>query len=354
MKKVKLTIDFGASATKAIMATDKDSTAIAMPPYLSEIVRIPVFDPQVSKQNQCWVTYGGRTFAVGQLAQILMNASFSLNLLKSELAVAKVLAVLWLAKEQFNLTDVIELDFVCLLPGSELADFDFFRKSLKDALKKFKTPTGTLKVKLSSASAFPEGFGCLTEFLSGSSVIDRDRDSVGVLMAGYRNISFFTSTGGNLSNFATSNLGMASLVQQVIDSTSGYNLETLTPAIVSYDKSKNLEDLLPVLRKKSEDDRERELKLLVKEIDTAYREYGIKLVSWLDERVAKLSKLDAFLLAGGTTTHITQILSPGYSRWLKSTDTGKYPVYAYAPKLPSQISKLNMGDRMFDVYALSL
>ena len=52
MQKVKLTIDFGASATKAIVATDKDSVAIAMPPYLSEIVRIPVFDPQVSKQNQ--------------------------------------------------------------------------------------------------------------------------------------------------------------------------------------------------------------------------------------------------------------------------------------------------------------
>jgi hypothetical protein len=52
VQKVKLAIDFGGSATKAIAATDKDSIAIAMPPYLSEIVRVPNFDPQVSKQNQ--------------------------------------------------------------------------------------------------------------------------------------------------------------------------------------------------------------------------------------------------------------------------------------------------------------
>jgi hypothetical protein len=221
---------------------------------------------------------------------------------------------------------------------------------LVEAAADFDTPIGGLRAELVNVQFYPEGLGIAQLYY-----LNRDQmGKVGILMAGHRNISFYTMQNSQPIQKATSDLGFRAWMEFIIDGTSGYELGTLSSAVAEYWMTKELSSLSSVLRHHDESDREFELEHLTKVIASTQVTYWRSVHDWLDDKLP--SGLEEVMLSGGTA----QVLKPDFLNYFKvrlpsRSDCGNLPgvfnegVFQQIPQL-----KVPHGyqSRMADVYCL--
>jgi hypothetical protein len=283
-------VDYGSSALKVVFSKELTDTPkyFAMQP---EIIEVPVEAVEEYRQKflsdpvrYAFVGIQARYYAVGELAQEAFRSTLNLAEPKSNKAVGRTLAAIAAAVRlsQIKVGRKFQLFLSCLLPPGELQDRDILEENLRQALLDFDTPLGRLQVNLKYFNCHPEGGG-LALFYEHHRGDLADRQ-LGVIMMGHRNSSCFTVQKGIYRKFRSSDLGFATVVNDIqAATTSAYKDRTLTAAVASYLLS-NEEDKAPLanmLLRDTPSARERELDKLLQAIDLSKRKFWNSFSQWL-------------------------------------------------------------------------
>lgn len=158
-----VSIDLGGSLTKVIAQTpDGKYCPLAIS---SEIAAIPAdilqdvqanHWGQASPESAIWVVSKGEGYALGSYARNQFLAHSDLKVSKLDLAVPKILGVLWVLQQKLQLPKRFTATLGVLLPAEECSRVD--QQDLIDRLipelESFVTPTGKVTVKLKGQPAF--------------------------------------------------------------------------------------------------------------------------------------------------------------------------------------------------------
>lgn len=152
VKKVVITIDMGASKTKAIVQEYPEGKPVVLllDSEVADIAKASIESVQQegSPESRTWVGIGDEYFALGELARRRFGGISQLKELKYELAVPKICGAFWLAKEKLNLGNDVAAYLSILLPPGEVQDKEQLQVRLKDAFRGFDTPAGKMRVKM--------------------------------------------------------------------------------------------------------------------------------------------------------------------------------------------------------------
>jgi hypothetical protein len=299
-----LTVDLGSSLIKVLYGNDSSKP----PNYLAiepEIIEVPIanldnyrrtnFDGDPT--NSCFVEVLGKYYAVGRLARKEFRSTTNLSFLKSDYAIQRILAALWVAIFKLEGGKKNKLFLTCLLPPGELQDEQLLEDKLTAALASFDTPSGQIQCQLKYFNCYAEGGG-LSMFYRNHHPECRDR-SLGIVMLGHRNTSTHIVEDGISTEFHSSDLGFSTIVTAVQQETSGYADTDITRSVARYLLS-SLEniDLIPnskylreLLLKRNEIDRKQELAQLVRAIESAKKLYWLSISQWLDIQLSNVTDI---------------------------------------------------------------
>ncbi|WP_375512778.1 ParM/StbA family protein [uncultured Nostoc sp.] len=216
--RVAVSIDLGGSQSKVIVQIYPSGVpiVIAMEPEIADVGKNSI--TQLS--GDCtWVGIGDEYYVLGTLAKNTFAGTPALRDLKYHYALPKIAGLLWKASLQLGLSNGVDASVQLLLPPGEMSDGKDLGKKLSAALRKgIATPTGKLKLKLHNFYVAPEGSGIMA-YRSRTLGALFGQKSIGLLMLGYRNASFFVSAKGNQAKAESTELGMNWLVQQFVERT---------------------------------------------------------------------------------------------------------------------------------------
>jgi hypothetical protein len=346
---VTLTLDFGGSGTKGIaQIRGGKPTVIWMEPAVIEATKISLaFQTRnlgnAYPENSAWVGIGEDYRAVGYLARSTYSATPGLKPRKYELALYKTLAAIWAIKQKFKLPESFDISLALLLPPGEFEDSALLKPMLRDALTEFETPTGKVNAKLIGYECFPEGGGIYAMYCKNTGEAIR-RKVIALLMLGYRNASVIISRRGILNRGKTTNLGMAKMVDLVIERTSGLVSEELVKAIaVAGDEPKpqHFHHLCV-----SNNHRDAEIEKIIYAVNSSRAEYAIALTNWLKEVLPSRNELDEVIICGGTADYLREELDTVFP----ATPV----IWHGGVEIPSNLNEQWLGCRLADVWALSV
>lgn len=317
-----VSIDLGGSLTK-VVAQKRDGTYCPLA-ISSEIVAIPadiLQDVQAnhwgkaSPESAIWiVTKDGSGYALGSYARKQFLAHSDLKVSKLELAVPKILGVLWVLQQKLKLPKRFSVFLGVLLPAEECSKVD--QQDLIDRLlpelESFTTPTGEASIQLKSSPVIkPEGAGVFLAYKTACDPEYIERKRVGILGIGYRNSNLLVMSHGAVgqNDRYTDELGFSTLIDSVrseIGSTidevklasvvgeagSTINREFLENYLATIGKSNRIEGVIEAIRR-------------------SRKMYLFQLESWL-KRVG-VDTLDSVVLYGGTTEYFKKELTDRFS-----------------------------------------
>ncbi|BAY34612.1 hypothetical protein NIES2107_65170 [Nostoc carneum NIES-2107] len=348
---VTLTLDFGGSGTKGILQIQGGkATAFWMEPAVIEATRLSLAEKtrnlgNAYPQNAAWVGIGEDYRAVGYLARSTYSATPTLKPRKYELAVYKTLAAVWVAKLTFKLPNSFHISLALLLPPGEFEDSALLKPMLKDALAEFDTPTGKLNANLVSYECFPEGGGIYAMYCKNTGEAIR-RKVVALVMLGFRNASVLISRRGILNRGKTANLGMAKMVDLVMERTSGLEVEQLITAIVAADSEPKQSHFYSLCGGCDNSIRTAQIEKIILAVQSSRAEYAISLTTWLKEVLPAKNELDEVIICGGTADYLRLELDAVFPTtpvvWHGSVD------------IPPTLNEQWLGSRLADVWALSV
>jgi hypothetical protein len=226
---LKVAIDLGASATKAIgsMKGESNFLPILITPhcYKAESALRP--DPDFD-ENSIWIELGKDVYAVGRYAEIKYQDIIKVRPAKTTNAIPKICAVIALFAQKFQLPAKFNVSISFVLPPAEWGQKDLITGKL-GSLESIKTPAGIITPTLADITASPEGLGILL----GQGLDPKTFGFISVVMLGYRNASILTSNYGLVERPQTSDLGFHSLVKDVSSHT-GYKIDDAIEPIFKY------------------------------------------------------------------------------------------------------------------------
>lgn len=336
-----LALDLGGSMTKIIGGVSfAQRDVFGMEPQVIELPKEFLESGWFSDQecDRAWVEVFDKSYAVGSLACALANANPMLSRPKSELALPKTLAALWLMKERFTLSNHLRLFLCCLLPPGERKDGEKLKEQLQQVAPGFQTPSGQITFVLEEFRCKAEGSGIFMLHRCKRTSEALRRTGVAVVMLGYRNISTMVFERNNLVDSQTCQMGFANLIKKVVQQTSSQNLSRLAPAVANYLETncdKALQDIL-VSGEPSE------LEQLKKAIALAKKGYEIEVGNWLKEVLP--SHVQEVVLGGGTVDTLrAEIFEMLAAKKL----------YLHADvELPDDIKALKLGNRFGDLWCI--
>ncbi|MFB2773187.1 hypothetical protein ACE1AT_28535 [Pelatocladus sp. BLCC-F211] len=346
---VTLTLDFGGSGTKGIVQIKGGKpAAFWMEPAVIEAPRASLtFHTRnlgnAYPENTTWVGVGEDYRAVGYLARTTYSATPRLKPRKYELAVYKTLAAVWVIKQKFKLPDSFYLSLALLLPPGEFEDSALLKPMLKDALAEFDTPTGIAIANLVGYECFPEGGGIYAMYCKNTGEAIK-RKVLALVMVGYRNASVLISRRGILDRGKTANLGMARMVDLVIERTSGLESEQLIRAMIAAGddpKPQHFHNL-----SSGSDIRSGEIEKIISAVCDSRTEYVIALSNWLKESLPPRNELDEAIICGGTADYLRQELDTVFP----ATPI----IWHGGVEIPPTLNEQSLGNRLADVWALSV
>lgn len=349
---VMLSLDFGGSGLKGIAQTLKENSQVLyMEPEVFPATLESLKDKTDSNlshaypENLAWVGVGNEYRAVGYLATSRYHANAGLSKKKYSQAVYRTLAALWVVQQKLALPPQFEVMVAALLPPGEFEDSKLLLEMLREALAAFETPTGTMTVRLSQFQCYPEGAGV---YLLYSRTVGEaiKRTVCAVVMVGYRNASVLVSRRGVVDRGRTIDLGMVRLVELVQQRTSGLKSEPLLKAIALAGEQPQAKHFLGLTEPgTSPEVRREEAEKIVEAVISARREYVTVLTIWLSE-VLPIPSLDEVVLAGGTADYVRTELDKHFPA---------IPVKWHGGfKMPASFNEQWLGNRLADVYGLSL
>lgn len=347
--KVVLTLDLGASTTKAIAQVYPDGVpmVITMEPEIADVGygSIEFLSSQSSVQdNTVWIGIGEEYYVLGALSKSMFAGTSAIRDLKYSYALPKIAALMWLAIRRLGLGVKVDLGIYLqiLLPPGEIAHANHLGKQLTQRLKTgVKTPTGKFKCKIRSFNAALEGAGLLT-YRSRNVNVNYFQKNIGMLMLGYRNASFTLSMKGNSSKAESTDLGMNWLVSQFVERTAvGLSKEDsrLVKAIVEA-RDGDFDSLRRLSRKNKPEQIQLDVDLFEKILPLVREEYTRALLRW----VKGIAVMDEVLICGGTATFVRHELTQHF-------DNEGIPIcWNGGMELPKYLDTMGLGDRVCDVW----
>ena len=346
---ITLTLDFGGSGTKGIVqVAGAKPTAFWMEPAVIEANRTSLaFQTRnlnnAYPENTAWVGVGEDYRAVGYLARSSYGATLFLRPRKFELAVYKTLAAVWVIKQKYKLPESFQISLALLLPPGEFEDSALLKPMLKDALIEFDTPTGILNASLVGYECFPESAGIYAMYCKNTGEAIR-RKVIAIVMLGYRNASMIISRRGILNRGKTTNLGMAKMVEKVMERTSGLEVEQLTQAIVNAAFELKPQHFYSICTSSSHQNSD--VEKIISAVSTSRAEYVVTLANWLKEVLPHPNELDELIICGGTADYLRTELDE------------MFPVtpieWHGGIEIPQSLNEKWLGNRLADVWALSV
>ncbi|MBW4430069.1 MAG: ParM/StbA family protein [Nostoc desertorum CM1-VF14] len=347
--KVVLTLDLGASTTKAIAQVYPDGVpmVITMEPEIADVGygSIEFLSSQSSVQdNTVWIGIGEEYYVLGALSKSMFAGTSAIRDLKYSYALPKIAALMWLAIRRLGLGVKVDLGIYLqiLLPPGEIAHANHLGKQLTQRLKTgVITPTGKFKCKIRSFNAALEGAGLLT-YRSRNVNVNYFQKNIGMLMLGYRNASFTLSMKGNSSKAESTDLGMNWLVSQFVERTAvGLSKEDsrLVKAIVEA-RDGDFDSLRRLSRKNKPEQIQLDVDLFEKILPLVREEYTRALLRW----VKGIAVMDEVLICGGTATFVRHELTQHF-------DNEGIPIcWNGGMELPKYLDTMGLGDRVCDVW----
>lgn len=219
-----LAIDLGASQIKVIANAPTQNAfpiLLCMDPEIADVSAASVENYEKTKsgetdpENTCWVGIGEEYYAVGFLARHKYGGNSLLKQLKEESAVPKICGVLWVLFQKLKLMNKLKVAIAVLLPPSEYQDKERLEQKLRQELKKFKTPTGEMRVKLLYFNAKPESSGI---YLHRRTILGKNikNCNLAVVMLWYRNASVQISNKGAVTPGVSNAFGMSWMLDDFV------------------------------------------------------------------------------------------------------------------------------------------
>ncbi|MBE9206153.1 ParM/StbA family protein [Nostoc sp. LEGE 06077] len=345
VKKIVITIDMGASKTKAIVQEYPEGKPVVLllDSEIADVAKASVesVQPEGSPESRAWVGIGDEYFALGELARRRFGGISQLRELKYELAIPKICGVFWLAKEKLNLGNDVAAYLSVLLPPGEVQDKEHLQTRLKDVFRGFDTPAGKMRVKMLRYDAASEGSGIF--FHRRRSPSDRVPVSMYVML-GYRNASIFTFRSGSIGAGITSNFGMSWLVNNLISKTSGLSPDNsnIIEVLIEAGASCDPEVMQKLSRKRKVDEIQLDGESMSKALLLARDEYWRAIARWLRSKMDE--DIEELVFCGGTADYIRPEIDAYFQK------EGIKVSWHANIFIPDEISS-GMGNRMADVWA---
>jgi len=243
--KLTVTFDGGTSLSKILYKVVRDgkiyaSKYLVMHPEVMELVE-PIQSDNLEMgqiQQRSWIQLPPKKakhfYAVGKLAKTRL-ATASIRKLKHDLLIPKILAAIGAIATIEKLQPKFELDLLVLLPLGEYDSKDVLETALKRMLKYYWYRGNPIKVALNNYRCYPEGLGIALEINRQIGIKAWKSKVIGILVFGYRNISWLLFSGGNLirAKSKTTDYGFYHLLDCVVQKLSGITREELQDAIVT-------------------------------------------------------------------------------------------------------------------------
>ncbi len=223
---IKLVVDPGTSLSKILYVVNEGTVKwmtmgaeyLTLPPQSAK--SLPIDSGMGQPEDNAWVrlSKSGECHAVGFVASNY-RASVSIKKLKHESLPFKILAAVGAIASREKLGNSFKLKLGILLPYSEYRLEHDWSSELKTALSSFYFQDRLFKVKLTSCSCKPEGYG-IAKFTSRCESADYfHQGNTAVVMLGYRNTSCLFFRRGTVSKpeSGTTDLGFYTLLDKLIE-----------------------------------------------------------------------------------------------------------------------------------------
>ncbi|BAZ19205.1 hypothetical protein NIES4073_00750 (plasmid) [Kalymmatonema gypsitolerans NIES-4073] len=345
VKKIVITIDMGASKTKAIVQDYPEGKPVVLllDSEIADVAKASVesVQPEGSPESRAWVGIGDEYFALGELARRRFGGISQLRELKYELAIPKICGAFWLAKEKLNLGNDVAAYLSVLLPPGEVQDKEQLQIRLKDTFRGFDTPAGKMRVKMLRYDAASEGSGIF--FHRRRSLSNHVPVSMYVML-GYRNASIFTFRSGSIGAGITSNFGMSWLVNNLISKTSGLSPDNsnIIEVLIEAGASCDPQVMQKLSRKRKVDEIQLDGESMSKALLLARDEYWRAIARWLRSKMDE--DIEELVFCGGTADYIRPEIDAYFQK------EGIKVSWHANIFIPDEISS-GMGNRMADVWA---
>jgi len=333
MTDIYLSVDVGGSQTKIIyqLAGSQKPNYLLMPPAVEEITK-PKLDGFMARlgwigsphpDQQLWVEWNSRVVVLGDFASSF-DPQDRLGELKYENALWKVLGAIGLIVEINKLKvspkKTLKVELALLLPWNEYSDRKKFSEQLQKMLAGFQVRKMALKVSLERFLCRPEGGGLAAIRIKQQGLDWLRSQQLGVLMFGHRNTTALYFDRGQLKSGDSPLLGFSTMLDMVIEMTSGLDRERLALAIFSaryaildqlydpnfpYTRRPNWvsSTLIKALASSKDPNlRDREIQDIGNAISVATTEYWDKLQRWMNRVLP--SELDEVIIGGGAAYHV--------------------------------------------------
>ena len=363
-----LSIDVGSSQTKVIYQVRKKRVNgfFVMPPEVEEVPQSRLDDFMErrgwigvpSPEKESWVVWKNRTVVVGDFASFF-DPQDRIKEVKYENALWKILCAIGVIVEKTGIKirdqKPLTLKLGLLLPWNEYSDRQRMHELLEVMLSEFQFRSTVLRVKLESFVCRPEGGGLAAARIKNLDVDDFCNKKVGVLMLGHRNTTALYFEQGRLELGDSPLLGFSSMLDRVIEMTSGLSRERLVKGIFqardqsigqiynpNYKNTRHPEwsecDGIKALANARDPElKAKEIGDIGKAISTATIEYWQKLERWISSVFD--DQMDEVIIGGGAAYHIEPELEVYFNcRPVFDTDTSLY----IQTRVKNQYSQLNM------------
>lgn len=244
MTDIYLSVDVGGSQTKIIyqLSGDQKPNYLLMPPAVEEITKTKLDNYMArlgwigspSPDQQLWVVWNERVVVLGDFAT-QFDPQDRIKELKYENALWKVLGAIGLIVET-NFIKVspkkpLLVELAILLPWNEYSDRRKFEEQLRVMLAGWQVRKMALKVNLERFRCRPEGGGLAAVRIKQQGLDWLRSKQLGVLMFGHRNTTALYFDRGQLKQGDSPLLGFSTMLDMVVEMTSGLDRERLAEAI---------------------------------------------------------------------------------------------------------------------------
>ncbi|MDJ0573327.1 MAG: ParM/StbA family protein [Pleurocapsa sp. MO_192.B19] len=337
---LKLVVDPGTSLSKILYVVNSDTVKwMTMGAEYLTLPResaksLPIDNGMGQPEDNAWVrlSKSGECHAVGFVASNY-RATASIKKLKHESLPFKILAAVGAIAQREKLGNNFKLKLGILLPYSEYRSSHDWSSELKTALSSFWFQAQLLKIKLSSFSCKPEGYG-IAKFTNRCESADYfHQGNTAVVMLGYRNTSCLFFRRGTVSKpeSGTTDLGFYTLLDKLIEKIPSMTRSDILKAMssefeesygrvgnnqtyFSYKESSATINFASLVKSAPSELVEKEMEKIKNAYDLSLNEYWSLLKNWLSETLPRTSEIDAFVLAGGSC----DLLSNHFSSYVNS------------------------------------